>query len=73
MSALAGGPPGTVPGMDVADEAANPDGTGGVEMNARMEENTEAKEEKNPAAANGADDAGEGAGDRRSNDAPDSR
>ena len=73
MSAMAGGPPGTVPGMDVADEAANPDGTGGVEMNARMEENTEAKEEKNPAAANDTDDAGEGAGDRHSNDAPESR
>ena len=74
MSALAGGPPGTVPSMDFADEAANHNGTGGgVEMNARMEENTEAKEEKNPAAANDADDAGEGAGDRRSNDAPESR
>ena len=73
MSAMADGPPGTVPGMDVADEAANPDGTGGVEMNTRVEENTEAKEEKNPAAANDADDAGEGAGDRRSNDAPESR
>ena len=51
-------------------------GTSGVEMNARMEENTEAKEGKNPAAAaatcNDADDAGEGAGDR-SNDAPNSR
>ena len=73
MSAVAGGPPDTVPGVDVADEAANPDGTGGVEMNARMEENTEAKEEMYPSAANDADDAGEGAGDRRSNDAPDSR
>ena len=74
MSAMAGGPPGTVPDMDVADEATNPDGAGGVEMNARIEENTEAKEEKNPAAAaNDADDAGEGAGDRHSNDAPDSR
>ena len=74
MSAMADGPPGTVPGMDVADEATNPDGTGGgVELNARMEENTEAKEEKNPSAANDADDAGDGVGDRRSNDAPDSR